>query len=94
MALNSPFVFNREDPSEYSLVELKTIQDVGGLEKFKDWKITGEREYLMPKMATAKEKMLEEENERLRKRGLMTSDPNLHQGSHMQPRVAQVGVSA
>jgi hypothetical protein len=62
---------------------------VGGLEKFKDWKITGKREFIMPKMAKVKEKMLEEENERLRKLGLRTSDVSVHQGSHMQPALCE-----
>jgi hypothetical protein len=74
---------------------LKTIQDVGGLDRFKDWKIMGKREFIMPKMAKVKEKMLEEENDRLRKLGLRTSDTTIHQGSHMQPALYELtGVGA
>ncbi|CZR52180.1 uncharacterized protein PAC_02057 [Phialocephala subalpina] len=43
VSLKEPFNFDREDPSEYSLVELKTLKDLGMSEGLKGWKITGPR---------------------------------------------------
>lgn len=43
VSLKEPFNFDREDPSEYSLVELKTLKDLGKPEGLKGWKITGPR---------------------------------------------------
>ncbi|KAH7322573.1 hypothetical protein B0I35DRAFT_407040 [Stachybotrys elegans] len=72
VSLSEPFQFNRSNPEEYSLVELKTIQDVGGLEKFKDWKITGEREMFLPARVEQQTKKQALEIERMKKLGLET----------------------
>lgn len=70
VSLAAPFQFNRPNPADYSLVELKTIQDVGGPDKLKDWKITGERERFAPGRLAMKEKLYEEEVGRLRALGI------------------------
>lgn len=79
VSVAAPFQFNRSDPAEYSLVELKTIQDVGGLEKFRDWKITGERERFAPGRLALKEKLYEQEVERLRALGIKVGEKPLSQ---------------
>ncbi|KFA50005.1 hypothetical protein S40293_05975 [Stachybotrys chartarum IBT 40293] len=70
VSLAAPFQFNRKNPAEYSLIELKTMQDLGGPEKFKDWKITGKREMFTPERLGGQQKKQQEERERLIKMGL------------------------
>lgn len=48
VALKEPFNYNRADPSEYSLVEQKTLKDLGRPEGLPEWKITSPREALLP----------------------------------------------
>lgn len=48
VSLNEPFNYNRSDPSEYSLVEQKTLKDLGRPEGLPEWKITRERERVVP----------------------------------------------
>jgi hypothetical protein len=48
VSLNEPFNYNRTDPSEYSLVEQKTLKDLGKPEGLADWKITMPRERVIP----------------------------------------------
>lgn len=48
VALKEPFNYNRSDPSEYSLVEQKTLRDLGRPEGLPEWKITAPRERLVP----------------------------------------------
>lgn len=82
MSLKEPFQFNRENPEDYSLIELKTMYSIGGEEApamFKDWKITEERQMIVPERVRRQQKMLEEENERLRKLGLKESEPGITQ---------------
>jgi hypothetical protein len=45
VALKEPFSYNRTD-GQYSLVEQKTLRDLGHPEGLRDWKITGPRELL------------------------------------------------
>lgn len=45
VSLKEPFNFDRENEKDYSLVELKTIREVGN---FKGWKIKGERRGWVP----------------------------------------------
>lgn len=49
VSLREPFSFNRADPKEYSLVEQKTLRDLGRPEGLPEWKITRERQLLNPK---------------------------------------------
>jgi len=83
VSLSAPFQFNRSNPREYSLVELKTIQDLGGPEKFKDWKITGEREMFLPERFSLQEAKRQAENDRLRKLGLELADDSINQMPHL-----------
>ncbi|KAJ9610473.1 hypothetical protein H2200_005250 [Cladophialophora chaetospira] len=69
VSLNEPFIFDRVNPDEYSLVELKTIKDLGGQEKLKGWKITGERKPVVPERLRVQAKWMEEEAKRLKEAG-------------------------
>ena len=64
VSLKSPFCFDRED-GDYSLVERKTMDCIGGQEKLKGWKITMPREGVSPKLWEAKEIQKREEVRRL-----------------------------
>lgn len=64
VALRAPFNFNRGDESEYSLVELKTIKDIGE-DNLKGWKITSKREKIVPERVKIQEHMRKEEQQRL-----------------------------
>jgi hypothetical protein len=64
VALRAPFNFDREDESEYSLVELKTIQEIGA-DQLKGWTITGKREKIIPERVKIQEVMRKEEQQRL-----------------------------
>lgn len=79
VSLAAPFQFNRPDPADYSLVELKTIQDVGGPEKFRDWEITGARERFAPARLALKERLYEQEVGRLRALGIEVGDEPANQ---------------
>lgn len=63
VALKEPFDFNRANPEEFSLVELKTLRAVG-VEKL-DFRPTTERRRIAPKSSAAKNTMLKEERERI-----------------------------
>lgn len=80
VALSAPFEFQRANPADYSLVELKTIADLGGPAKFIDgWKITGERQMFVPERVWRQRQMQEAENDRLRKLDLPLADNSLVQ---------------
>jgi len=63
VALREPFNFNRENPDDFSLVELKTLKAVG-VDKL-DFKPTTERRRVVPLREILQKKMLEEEKKRL-----------------------------
>ncbi|KAL0950803.1 hypothetical protein HGRIS_007568 [Hohenbuehelia grisea] len=63
VALKEPFQFNRENPEEYSLVELKTLKALG-VDRL-DFQITTERRRIVPARVSRQDKMLEEEKRRL-----------------------------
>lgn len=65
VSLKEPFCFDREDPSQYSLVEQKTLRDLGHPEGLKGWKITGKRKEWIPARTNRMEVMKKEELERL-----------------------------
>lgn len=48
VALKEPFNYNRKNPSEYSLVEQKTLKDLGREDGLPEWKITMPREGVVP----------------------------------------------
>lgn len=48
VSLKEPFKYYRKDPSEYSLVEQKTLRELGRPEGLPEWKITSPRERITP----------------------------------------------
>ncbi|OCH88454.1 hypothetical protein OBBRIDRAFT_86989 [Obba rivulosa] len=63
VSLREPFNFNRDDPDEYSLVELKTLKALG-VDRL-DFKPATERRRIVPLRVALQQKMLEEEKKRL-----------------------------
>ena len=63
VALKQPFNFNRPDSADYSLIELKTMRDLGS-SRLEGWQITGERRPLVKEGNDWEEKQ-RSENERL-----------------------------
>jgi hypothetical protein len=84
--LNAPFNFSRSNPADYSLVELKTIHDIGE-EKLKNWAITGPRRGVTPERLKVQARWLEEENERLRKLGRKQAEEPVQAGDLESRRV-------
>lgn len=64
VALKEPHCFERAG-GDYSLVERKTMESVGGEEKLKGWRIEGARERIFPEMWKDKEVMKREEVRRM-----------------------------
>ena len=79
VSLVEPFNFDREEDSQYSVVELKTIQDLGGQEKLWGWKIQGQRTEVVPERVRRQARMLEEERERLQQRESPVKEMKLSQ---------------
>jgi len=67
VSLKEPFRFNRPNKDEYSLVELKTLRDLGMPDGLGDWKITGPRKEWIPNRVRKFEEMKRKELERLEK---------------------------
>jgi hypothetical protein len=65
VSLKDPFVYNRERREDYSLVELKTLRDLGMPDGIGDWKITSERKGWIPSRVRRMEEMKRRELERL-----------------------------
>ena len=63
VALREPFNFNRENPDDFSLVELKTLKALG-VDRL-DFKPTTERRRVVPLREILQKKMLEDEKKRL-----------------------------
>lgn len=70
MSLQKPFIFSRGDRSQYSIVELKTLQslgvDISSTKPRYDFSIIKERRRLVPARVKTQEKAKEEEAARLR----------------------------
>lgn len=64
VSMKQPFNFDREDPSQYSIVERKTLHDLGK-DRLQGWKIQGGREFVTPDRLKGQEEMKEQELERL-----------------------------
>jgi len=64
VSLRVPFNFDRENPDDYSLVERKTLKELGK-ERLQGWRIKGEREGVVPERLKIQNKWLEEEKARL-----------------------------
>ncbi|EJU02189.1 hypothetical protein DACRYDRAFT_21927 [Dacryopinax primogenitus] len=67
VSLNQPFNFNRANPSEFSIVELKTLQSLG-VERL-DFKPTTERQRIVPERVKRQQRMKEQEMERMKNAG-------------------------
>lgn len=95
VSLLEPFNFDRgPNEDDYSLVELKTIRNLGGIEKLKGWRIQGERKAVIPERLRHQAKMMEEENRRLKESGreykerTQTEEQIKEQASRLQPIAA------
>lgn len=66
VSLKEPFNFSRERKEDYSLVELKTLKDLGMPDGLEDWKITSERRGWTPDRVRRMEEMKRKELERLK----------------------------
>ncbi|KAL2811931.1 hypothetical protein BJX63DRAFT_443775 [Aspergillus granulosus] len=64
VGLNEPFNFDRDDPSQYSLVERKTLLALGR-DRLSGWKITTARERIVPARMKGALEMKKEEEARL-----------------------------
>ena len=65
VSVKDPFLFDRED-GKYSAVERKTLRALGK-ERLEGWKITAERQRIVPERVKIQERMKREEEERLKK---------------------------
>ncbi|EGN98485.1 hypothetical protein SERLA73DRAFT_169439 [Serpula lacrymans var. lacrymans S7.3] len=63
VSLKEPFIFSREDPNDFSLVERKTLKALG-VDKL-DYNITTERRRIVPRSRAMKDKLKLEEEKRL-----------------------------
>lgn len=66
VALKEPFCFDRKNKDEYSLVELKTLRDLGMPDGIPAWKITGERKEWISRRIKCQEELKRKELERLK----------------------------
>jgi hypothetical protein len=64
VGMKEPFNFNRADPKEYSIIERKTLKELG-VDSLPSWKIKGERESLKPGREAIHARMRELELRRL-----------------------------
>jgi hypothetical protein len=64
VALRAPFNFDRRDESDYSVVQLETIKEIGA-DNLKGWRMTGKREKIVPERAKIQAHMRKEEQRRL-----------------------------
>ncbi|KAF2153689.1 hypothetical protein K461DRAFT_292405 [Myriangium duriaei CBS 260.36] len=64
IALKKPFDFDRKNIKDFSIVERKTLRDLGK-ENLQGWRITHERERLVPDRIRQQEQMKKEEAKRL-----------------------------
>jgi hypothetical protein len=65
VSLREPMNFDREDESEYSYVERKTLKALG-VDSLKGWKVTGSRDEVIPERLRRMARMKEEELQRLK----------------------------
>jgi hypothetical protein len=65
VSLKQPFNFSREDPEDYSLVEKKTLKELG-VDRY-EFNITTERRKIVPARVLLQQKMMEDEKRRLAK---------------------------
>jgi hypothetical protein len=65
VSLKEPFCFDRADSKDYSLVEQKTLNDLGMPNGIPGWKITSPRRGWIPKRVQRMQEMKRKELERL-----------------------------
>ncbi|KAJ5719179.1 hypothetical protein N7493_007634 [Penicillium malachiteum] len=65
VSLNKPFKFDRKDASRFSIIERKTLQDLGK-DRLRGWKIKGGREMVVPERVREHEEMKQQELGRLK----------------------------
>lgn len=65
VSLKEPFNFDRSDPTEYSIVERKTIEAIGE-DRLRGWKIKGDRGSVTPNRLKAQAELKKEELQRLK----------------------------
>lgn len=70
VSLKEPFNFDRDDPSQYSLVEKKTLKELGK-DRLPGWKIQAERAPVVPERLKVQAEMKKKELERMQG-GLVT----------------------
>jgi hypothetical protein len=87
VSIQEPFVFDRPDGG-YSIVERKTMKALDKEQGLKGWKITAERQRLVPKRVRVQEAMKRAEDERLRK---SAEDERLRKGAGVQVREVREG---
>ncbi|KAJ7474434.1 hypothetical protein B0H11DRAFT_1810831, partial [Mycena galericulata] len=73
VTLKTPFQFNAAPDREFSLVEQKTLRELGFPAGLNGWKIQGEREMIVPRRVKIQEEMKARERERLAKEGAAVS---------------------
>ncbi|OCH88280.1 hypothetical protein OBBRIDRAFT_96845 [Obba rivulosa] len=69
VTLKEPLNFNRSDPADYSLVELKILKTLG-VDSLPDWRIKNERKRFTPRTRAGKDAMIIEEVERMKAHAL------------------------
>jgi hypothetical protein len=65
VSLKEPFCFDREDKKDYSLVEQKTLNDLGQPDGLRGWKIAKPRREWVPERLKKMEEMKRHELERI-----------------------------
>jgi len=65
VTLKEPLNFNRPNPDEYSLVELKILKSLG-VQSLPDWKINGQRKRFPPRTRAGKDALIMQEVERMK----------------------------
>ncbi|KAJ6572310.1 hypothetical protein B0H19DRAFT_1133278 [Mycena capillaripes] len=73
VALKAPFRLDRDAGGEFSLVEQKTLGELGFSEGLNGWTIEGGREMIVPRRVKIQEEMKERERERLEREGIQAS---------------------
>ncbi|KAJ6472762.1 hypothetical protein C8R47DRAFT_987704, partial [Mycena vitilis] len=74
VSLKAPFQFDRNAGEDYSLVEQKTLRELGFPTGLKGRKIRGEREWIVPRRIRIQAEMKERERERLENEGAQISN--------------------
>ncbi|KAG8739100.1 hypothetical protein FRC10_006140 [Ceratobasidium sp. 414] len=83
VSLKEPFDFNRENPAEFSLVELKTLKDLG-VDKL-NFVPTAPRQRIVPKRLDGQSKLLVEELDRMKAHATKTGLPIDSEHANVEP---------